>query len=80
MLEPLEKQPENTFTPYMQHLGKNAEDQLQKNQAAMEVLKQWLEAKFTAEEKQEIESYWQDFQQIVNSSRTTGNKIYTKTE
>lgn len=80
MLEPLEKKPENSFTPYLQHLGKNPDEQLQKNQAAMKVLKQWLEAKFTVEEKQEIDSYWQDFQQIVDSSRTAGTKIYTKTE
>ncbi|MFB2880544.1 hypothetical protein [Floridanema aerugineum] len=80
MLEPLEKQPENSFRPYLQHLGKSPDEQLQKNQAAMKVLKQWLETKFTAEEQEVIDNSWADFQQIVDSARTTGSKVYQKPE
>jgi len=78
MLEQLESSTENSVPPLLKHLGKTKEEQLQKNQPAMELLKVWIEEEVTQEELKQRESYFEAFKQIVDSARMPGHKLYSQ--
>ncbi len=68
----------NSLTPFLKHKGKTEAEQLQKNQAAMQLLKTWLEEEVTEEESKQRESYFESFKKIVDSARIPGHKLYSK--
>ncbi|MBC6421043.1 MAG: hypothetical protein GDA43_04930 [Hormoscilla sp. SP5CHS1] len=47
MLEQLDGNSENELTPFLKHKGRSPEEQLQKNQAAIELIRVWLEEEVT---------------------------------
>ncbi|MBC6478943.1 MAG: hypothetical protein GDA56_15410 [Hormoscilla sp. GM7CHS1pb] len=76
MLEQLDGNRENELTPFLKHKGRSPEEQLQKNQAAIELIRGWLEEEVTEEESKQREIYFEDFQEIIDSTRLPGHKIY----
>lgn len=59
-------------------MGRTKEEQLQKNQSAMELLRGWLEEEVTEEESKQRESYFESFKEIVDSGRLSGHKLYSQ--
>jgi len=51
---------------------------LPKNQAAIELIRRWLEEEVTEEESKEREIYCEYFQKIVDSTRLPGHKLYSE--
>jgi hypothetical protein len=68
----------NSLTSFLKHKGKTEAEQLQKNQAAMQLLKTWLEEEITEEESKQRESYFESFKEIVDSARMPGHKLYSQ--
>ena len=64
------------LTPYLQHMGQNQEEQLQKNHAAMQILKKWIEEEISEEESIQREKYFDYFKEIVDNERLPGHKLY----
>jgi hypothetical protein len=78
MLEPLDGNLENDLIPFLKHKGRTPEEQLQKNQAALELIRGWLSEEVTEEEAKEREIYFEYFQEIVDSTRLPGHKLYSE--
>ncbi|MCL1467293.1 MULTISPECIES: hypothetical protein [Argonema] len=68
----------SSLTPFLKHRGKTEAEQFQKNQAAMKLLKSWIEEEVTEEESKQRESYFESFKEIVDSARMPGHKLYNK--
>ena len=68
----------SSLTPFLKHRGKTEAEQLQKNLAAMKLLKSWIEEEVTEEESKQRESYFESFKEIVDSARMPGHKLYSK--
>lgn len=68
----------SSLTPFLKHRGKTAAEQFQKNQAAMKLLKGWIEEEVTEEESKQRENYFESFKEIVDSARMPGHKLYSK--
>lgn len=66
----------NSLTPYLKHMGRTPEEQLQKNQAGIKILRKWLDEKVTPEEAREREIHFELFKQIVDDERPAGHKLY----
>ena len=64
--------------PYLQHMGQTPEEQLQKNHAAMQILKKWIEEEISEEESIQREKYFDSFKEIVDNERLPGHKIYSQ--
>lgn len=56
--------------------GQTIEEQIEKNQAALALLKQWIEEEPTPEEAREREQYWQMVKEIIDRERPSGFKLY----
>ncbi len=71
MLEPLTqaKKPIN--------LDRASDEQLKKNQAIQSVLRQWLDEDVTSEDLNERAQLWEEFKEIIDSSRESGGKLYS---
>lgn len=72
------KKLKTSLTPFLKHMGQTPEEQLQKNQAAMKLLKGWIEEEVSAEESKQRESYFDSFKQIVDNERLPEHKLYSK--
>lgn len=68
----------SSLTPFLKHRGKTEAEQLQKNLAAMKLLKGWIEEEVTEEESKQRESYFESFKEIMDSARRPGHKLYSK--
>ncbi|WP_414585680.1 hypothetical protein [Scytonema sp. PCC 10023] len=68
----------NSLTPFLRHMGQTPEEQLQKNQAVMKLLREWIEEEVSEEESKQRESCFESFKQIVDNERLPGNKLYSK--
>ena len=73
---------QDTFAPYMKRYGNTAQEQLEKNKPLMEKLKKWIEES-KAEEISEEEAkargeHWEEFKQIIDSFRPSGQKLYSE--
>jgi predicted RNase H-like HicB family nuclease len=66
------------LTPYLHHMGQTPEEQLQKNHAAIQILKKWIEEEISEEESIQREDYFDSFKEIVDSGRLPGDKIYSQ--
>ncbi|WP_407889922.1 hypothetical protein [Scytonema sp. NUACC26] len=74
-LEPAFK---NSFKPFLKHKGETPEEQLQKNQDVMKLLKSWLEEEVSDEEAKERERQFEIFKEIIDNERPSGYKLYSK--
>ena len=72
------KKRKNSSTPFLKHKGQTPEEQLQKNQPAMQLLRGWLEEEVSQEESKQRESYFESFKKIVDNERTPESKLYSK--
>lgn len=68
----------HSLRPFMKHLGQTPEEQLQKNQSAMKLLRGWIEEEVSEEESKQRESYFESFKKIVDDERMLGHKLYSK--
>jgi hypothetical protein len=68
--------PKKYLTSYLQHMGKTPEEQLQKNQAAMKLVKRWIEEEISEEESKKRDIYLDSFKKIVDNERLPGHKVY----
>ncbi|MBD2184767.1 hypothetical protein H6S82_09355 [Planktothrix sp. FACHB-1355] len=68
----------SSLTPFLKHRGKTEAEQLQKNLAAMKLLKGWIEEEVTEEESKQRESYFEYFKEIMDNARISGHKLYSK--
>jgi hypothetical protein len=71
MLEPL------TQAKYQSDLDRNPSEQLQKNLASQAILRQWLDEEVTPEDLNERKQFWEEFKEIIDSSRESGCKLYS---
>jgi hypothetical protein len=78
MLDRLESSPKISVNPILKYMGRTKEEQLQKNQSAMELLRGWLEEEVIEEESKQRESYFESFKEIVDSGRLPGHKLYSQ--
>ena len=78
VLHRLESSPKISVPPFLKHMGRTKEEQLQKNQSAMELLRGWLEEEVTEEESKQRESYFESFKEIVDSGRLPERKLYSQ--
>lgn len=72
------KKVQNSLTPFLKHMGQTPEEQLQKNQSAMNLLRGWIEEEVSEEELKQRESYFDSFKELVDSERLPGHKLYSK--
>jgi hypothetical protein len=79
MLEPLSqaKHQKIQATSSVDALDRSPSEQLERNQAIQSVLRQWLDEELTPEELTQRAQLWEDFKQIVDSSRESGSKLYS---
>lgn len=66
------------LTPFLQHLGKTSEEQLRINQAAMKLLRKWIEEEVPEEVSIQREKYFDSFKEIVDNEKLPGYKIYSQ--
>lgn len=71
------KKPKESLKPFLRHKGQTPEEQLQKNQAAMKLLKGWIEEEVSEEESKQREIYFDSFKEIIDSERLPGHKLYS---
>lgn len=67
-----------TLAPYLKHMGRTPEEQLQKNQGAIKLVKSWLEEKVSPEESKKRDIQFELFKQIVDNERPPGHKLYSE--
>lgn len=72
------KKLKNSLTPFLKHMGQTPEEQLQKNQSAMNLLRGWIEEEVSEEESKQRESYFDSFKETVDNERLPGHKLYSK--
>lgn len=80
MLEPLSQAKRSKIEDVrdsVNNLDRSPAEQLERNQAIQTVLRQWLDENLTPEEATTRAALWEDFKQIVDSSRETGHKLYS---
>ncbi|HBR00438.1 MULTISPECIES: hypothetical protein [unclassified Roseofilum] len=58
------------------HKGETLEEQIDKNQAALALLKQWIEEEPSPEEVRDREQYWQTVKEIIDRESKSGFKLY----
>lgn len=58
------------------HKGQTLEEQIDKNQVALALLKQWIEEDPSSEEVRDREQYWQTVKEIIDRERPSGFKLY----
>lgn len=66
------------FAPYLKHMGRTPEEQLEKNQGAMKLVRNWLDEKVSPEESKQRELHFELFKQIVDNERPPGHKLYSE--
>jgi hypothetical protein len=66
------------LTPFLHHMGKTSEEQLRINQAAMKLLRKWIEEEVSEEESIQREKYFDFFKEVVDNERLSGYKIYSQ--
>lgn len=67
-----------SLTPFLKHMGKTPEEQLQKNQAAMKLLREWIEEEVSEEDLKQREHYFDSFKEIIDNERLPGYKLYSQ--
>jgi hypothetical protein len=67
-----------TFAPYLKHLGKTPEEQLEKNKPLMTWLQQKMEEKVTEEEAEENSKNWEIVKEIIDNNRPSGEKLFSR--
>ncbi|MBR8833883.1 MAG: hypothetical protein DSM106950_07530 [Stigonema ocellatum SAG 48.90 = DSM 106950] len=72
------KKGKNSLAPFLKHMGQTAEEQLQKNQSAMNLLKEWIEEEVSQEEFKNREIFFDSFKEIIDSERLPDHKLYSK--
>ncbi|WP_310487546.1 hypothetical protein [Chamaesiphon sp. VAR_69_metabat_338] len=80
MLEPLSQAKQSKIhdpSGAVNNLDRSSAEQLERNKAIQTVLRQWLDEELTPEESTERAQLWEDFKQIVDSSREPGRKLYS---
>ena len=68
----------HTFTPYLKHLGKTPEEQLEKNKPLMTWLQQKMEEKVTEKEAEENSKNWEIVKEIIDNNRPSGQKLFSR--
>lgn len=66
------------LAPYLKHMGRTPEEQLQKNQGAMKLVRSWLDEKVSPEESKKREIHFEIFKQIMDNERPPGHKLYSE--
>ncbi|BAZ17628.1 hypothetical protein NIES4071_95080 [Calothrix sp. NIES-4071] len=66
------------LAPYLKHMGRTPEEQLQKNQGAMKLVRSWLDEKVSPEESKKRSLHFELFKQIVDNERPPGHKLYSE--
>jgi hypothetical protein len=80
MLEPLSQAKQSKIQDArgsVNNLDRSPTEQLERNQAIQAVLRQWLDEELTPEESTARAQLWEDFKDIVDSSREPGRKLYS---
>ncbi len=80
MLEPLSQAKQSKVhepSGSINHLDRSPTEQLERNQAIQAVLRQRLDEELTTEESTARAELWEDFKDIVDSSREPGRKLYS---
>ncbi|MBD2778675.1 hypothetical protein [Iningainema tapete] len=65
-----------SLTPFLQHMGKTPEKQLQKNLAAMKLLREWIEEEVSESDLKQRESYFESFKEIIDNERIPEYRLY----
>ncbi len=68
----------HTFAPYLKHLGKTPEEQMEKNKPLMTWLQQKMEEKVTEKEAEENSKNWEIVKEIIDNNRPSGQKLFTR--
>jgi hypothetical protein len=62
---------------FLNHAGKTTIEQIEKNQKAIELLKDWLSEEVPATELAARKSYLAELKQTIDSQRLPGSKLYS---
>jgi hypothetical protein len=66
-----------SLKPFLNHAGSTTIEQIEKNQAAIEVLRTWLSEEVPATELAARQSYLAELKQTIDSQRLPGSKLYS---
>lgn len=69
---------QQSFAPYLKHLGKTPEEQLEKSKPLMIWLQQKMEERVTEEEAEENSKNWELVKEIIDNNRPSGQKLFTR--
>jgi hypothetical protein len=66
-----ERQPDSSsdLLPWMNHLGRTREEQIEINQQGLDLLKKWREEELTEEELEAAINTWEDVKEIIDRER-----------
>jgi hypothetical protein len=66
-----------SLKPFLNHAGKTTIEQIEKNQKAIKLLKDWLSEEVPATELAARKSYLAELKQTIDSQRLPGSKLYS---
>ena len=66
-----------SLKPFLNHYGETPEEQIEKNQGAIELLEGWRSEEVPPNELAERKSYLADLKQTIDSQRSPGAKLYS---
>ncbi|MCL1469876.1 hypothetical protein [Argonema antarcticum] len=67
----------NGLSQYLKHWGKTEAEQIEKNQAAIRLLRDWHLEKLEAEELEKQQAAFEVFKNIIDDNRTPERKLYS---
>jgi hypothetical protein len=72
-----QSQSRNSLKPFLNHAGETTAEQIEKNQAAIELLKKWMDEEIPAPEQLERQSYLAALKVEIDNHRCAGSKLYS---
>ena len=65
-----------SLKPFLNHYGETTDEQIERNQAAIELLKDWLSEEVSDRELEERKSYLAMFKQTIDSQRLADGRLH----
>ena len=66
-----------SLKPFLNHYGETTDEQIERNQAAIELIKDWLSEDISASELAERKSYLAALKQTIDSQRLPDDRYIT---
>lgn len=67
----------NGLSLYLKHYGQTEAEQIEKNQAAIQLIRSWQAEKLESTELEKQQAAFETFKQIVDKNRDSERKLYS---